>query len=132
VTSPLVVVAACYGASAVALGAFAAHGLSGRLPADLLTSFETGVRYQLLHAVLLLALAAWGRMYPSPWLVWSGRLIAVGVALFSGSIYLLSTRTLTGWEGARMLGPVTPLGGLLMIFGWLALLGWALRGSRAA
>ena len=124
----ILIAATLYGLTAVILGAFGAHGLKGKLSPDLLASFETGVRYQLIHAVLLLVIALWARTAPSPLLSWSAALVAGGVVLFSGSIYVLATRTLTGWEWAKALGPVTPLGGLLMIIGWLLLVVWALRG----
>lgn len=117
----MLVIAALYGATGVILGAFGAHGLKGRLTPELLVSFETGVRYQLIHALLLLVLALWARSAPSSLLSWSAMLVAVGVLLFSGSIYLLATRELTGWAWARGLGPVTPLGGLLLIGGWVLL-----------
>jgi uncharacterized membrane protein YgdD (TMEM256/DUF423 family) len=117
----MLVIAALYGATGVILGAFGAHGLKGRLTPDQLVSFETGVRYQLIHAVLLLVLAQWMRHAPSSLLSWGAALVAAGVFLFSGSIYLLATRDLTGFASARALGPVTPLGGLLLIGGWVLL-----------
>lgn len=108
-------IAALVGVTGVLLGAFGAHGLRGRVDAQQLASWHTAVNYQLFHAVALLALAlfenATGRaLGASPWL------FALGVALFSGSIYLL---VLTPW---RWLGPVTPIGGLLLIAGWASLL----------
>ncbi len=123
----IMVVAALYGFSGVILGAFGAHALKGRLAPDMLVSFETGVRYQLVHALLLLILALWARNAPSSLLSWSSMLVSVGVLLFSGSIYLLATRELTGFAWARVLGPVTPLGGLLLISGWLLFAVWAWR-----
>lgn len=100
------------------LGAFGAHGLRGRLAAERLASWETAVQYHLLHALALLALAlferASGRTVTLP-----AALFAAGVLLFSGSIYLLAL------GGPRWLGPVTPLGGLALVAGWLALLGLA-------
>jgi uncharacterized membrane protein YgdD (TMEM256/DUF423 family) len=108
-------VAAVLGAIAVVLGAFGAHGLRDRVAAESLASWRTAVEYHLLHAIVLLALAlhadATGRaLGASPWL------FTAGIALFSGSIYLL---VLTPW---RWLGPVTPIGGLLLIAGWISLL----------
>lgn len=123
----VLLLATLYGFSGVILGAFGAHGLKGKLAPDLLVSFETGVRYQLIHAVLLLVIALWARTVPSALLSWSASLVAAGVVLFSGSIYLLATRDLTGFAWARALGPVTPLGGLLLISGWLVLAVWAWR-----
>lgn len=113
--------AALLGASGVALGAFGAHGLRERLTPERLESWETAVLYHLLHAVALLSLAlferATGRGIALPAGLWTA-----GVVLFSGSIYLLAL------GGPRWLGPVTPLGGLSLLAGWLALL--ALAGAE--
>jgi len=107
-------VAAAFGAVAVALGAFGAHGLRGRIAPEQLASWQTAVHYQLLHAIALLALGLWsdatGRpLGATPWL------FAIGMLCFSGSIYGL---VLGSW---RWLGPVTPLGGVALIAGWVAL-----------
>ncbi|SMB92215.1 DUF423 domain-containing protein [Deinococcus hopiensis] len=90
----------------VALGAFGAHALRARLGADLLATFETGVRYQMYVALALLALGTQPAQRRAP------GLLLLGTVIFSGSLYLL---TLTG---LRLLGAVTPLGGLLMIVGF--------------
>lgn len=100
----------------VGLGAFGAHGLRARVSADLLAVFETGVRYQMYHALALLGLSlAWGR-WSGAYLTAAGYLFIAGVALFSGSLYLM---TLTG---ARWWGAVTPLGGVAFLAGWFTLL----------
>jgi len=104
--------AAALGASGVALGAFGAHGLKGRLSPEQLGSWETAVHYQLLHAIALLALAL---ATESRDVQWPAGLLSAGVVLFSGSIYLL---VLTPW---RWPGPLTPLGGLCLIAGWISL-----------
>jgi uncharacterized membrane protein YgdD (TMEM256/DUF423 family) len=97
----------------VALGAFGAHGLKRRLTPDMLAVFEVGVRYQLVHALGLIALgAALPQLAPGP-VRWAGMLFVLGSVVFSGSLYLLSL------SGRRWLGAVTPLGGLAMIVGWL-------------
>jgi uncharacterized membrane protein YgdD (TMEM256/DUF423 family) len=108
---------------AVALGAFAAHGLRGRLSPEALQTFETGARYHMYHALALLA-AAWaiGR-WPGGAAVTAGWLFVAGTLVFSGSLYLLSL------TGQRWLGAVTPLGGLAFILGWAALAWAALRGA---
>ena len=107
--------AALFGALGVAFGAFGAHALRGRLPTELLAAWQTGVLYHLLHSVALLALglfaSATGRSVLLPAALWSA-----GIVLFSGSLYLLAG------AGQRWAGPVTPLGGLCLIGGWLALL----------
>ena len=100
---------------AAALGAFGAHALRSRLSPDLLATFETGVRYHMYHALALFACAWATDRWPSPQMAWAGWLFVAGIALFSGSLYLL---TLTG---ARWWGAVTPLGGLAFLVGWVCL-----------
>lgn len=124
----LLLVSACVaGGTAVILGAFGAHGLKGRLSPDALLSFETGVRYQLIHALALFAAAWMADRYGSSLPLVAGGLWCAGIVLFSGSIYLLATRSLLGIEGWRWLGPVTPLGGLCLIAGWATLLAAVLK-----
>jgi len=123
----VLVLASCYGFTGVMLGAFGAHGLVARLTPAQLASYETGVRYQLIHAVLLLAIGLWQRHAPAPLLTAAATAVALGVALFSLSIYLLATRELTGLANGRWLGPVTPLGGLLLLVGWACLVAHAFR-----
>ena len=102
----------------VALGAFGAHGLEGRVSPDRLETFRTGVEYQMYHALALLvvgwaAAQGWG-----PILHWAGYCFVAGIVIFSGTLSLL-VLTDTGWLGA-----ITPLGGVVFIVGW-ALLAWA-------
>jgi uncharacterized membrane protein YgdD (TMEM256/DUF423 family) len=103
---------------AVALGAFAAHGLRGRLSPEALTTFETGARYHMYHALALLAVAWAAARWPGAASTAAGWLFVAGTVLFSGSLYLLAT------TGVRALGAITPLGGLAFILGWVAL-AWA-------
>ncbi|MFO0839854.1 MAG: DUF423 domain-containing protein [Phycisphaerae bacterium] len=105
-----VTVGAVSGFIGVVAGAFAAHALKSRLTPDLLAVFETGARYQLVHAVALLALgvSAQRSRFALPCL-----LFAVGTILFSGSLYLLSL------TGERFWGLVTPFGGVAFLAGWL-------------
>ncbi len=112
--------AACLSAFfAVAAGAFGAHSLRTRLTPEFLAVFETGARYQMYHALGLLAVAwAIGR-WPGPALQFAGWAFLAGTVLFSGSLYVLSL------SGARWLGAITPLGGLAFLTGWLAL-AWGL------
>lgn len=100
---------------AVALGAFAAHGLKAYLDADLLITFETGVRYQMYHAFALLAVALAYAKWPVRGLLVSGWLFIAGIVLFSGSLYVLSL------SGVRWLGMITPLGGLALLAGWVCM-----------
>jgi uncharacterized membrane protein YgdD (TMEM256/DUF423 family) len=108
--------AAFFGFTGVGLGAFAAHGLKTRLSAEYLAIFHTGVLYQLIHAVALLGVAVLAAQLPGRMVTWAGYAFALGIVLFSGSLYVL---TLTGFS---KLGIVTPFGGLAFLTGW-ALLG---------
>ena len=108
----------------VVLGAFGAHGLKKVLDASALTSFETGVRYQIYHGLAMLFL---GLLASSSKYVASGQSLSVvfyvmlcGVILFSGSIYLLSTRAISGVDFSRI-GFITPIGGLSLIISWCIL-----------
>jgi uncharacterized membrane protein YgdD (TMEM256/DUF423 family) len=101
----------------VALGAFGAHALKARLSPDMLAVWETGVRYQLVHALGLLAVSWALTRWPGSAVQASGWLFVAGTLLFSGSLYALAL------SGVRGLGAVTPLGGVAWIVGW-ALLAW--------
>ena len=109
---------------AVAAGAFGAHAIRGRLAPELLDTFETAARYQMYHALALLAAAWVGERWPGPASLAAGWLFVAGIVLFSGSLYLLSL------TGTRWLGAITPFGGLAFLVGWLAL-AWAVwQGER--
>lgn len=95
---------------AVGLGAFGAHALKSRLEPDMLAVFETGVRYQVYHALALLLLAALHGPSRAGWC------FTAGIAFFSGSLYLLAL------TGVRKWGAVTPIGGLFFLAGWLIVL----------
>ena len=110
------------GLIAVAAGAFGAHTLRDQISADLLATFETGVRYQMYHALALLAVAWAATRWTNSWTSIAGWLFVVGTLIFSGSLYALSL------SGARWLGAITPLGGVAFIGGWLCLAMAALRG----
>lgn len=107
----------------VAAGAFGAHGLEDRIEPRLLDAFATGARYQMSHALALLAVAWAVTRWPNAGLEHGGWLIATGVVVFSGSLYLLAL------TGAGWLGAITPIGGVLMISGW-AVLAWRVGRSR--
>lgn len=107
--------AALAGFTGVALGAFAAHGLKGQLGAQYLAVFQTGVHYQLIHALALFGVALLAERLPGRLLKAAGNLFAVGILLFSGSLYLLAL------SGIGKLGMITPLGGLCFLAGWLCL-----------
>jgi uncharacterized membrane protein YgdD (TMEM256/DUF423 family) len=110
------------GGLAVAAGAFGAHGLRGRLSPDLMAVFETAARYQMYHALALIALAAVAGRLVGRGAEVAGWLFVAGTVIFSGSLYLLAL------GGPRWLGAVTPLGGLCFLVGWAALAWTAVRG----
>ena len=115
----ILVTAAIFGITAIILGAFGAHALKEVLSAEQLQTFETGVKYQMYHALLLLFVGMYSGISAKTkkavfWLV------AVGVVCFSGSIYLLSTGAAANFN--KIAGPVTPVGGTLLIIGWFVLL----------
>ncbi len=108
-------VGALAGAIGVALGAFAAHGLRGRLSPEMLAVFETGVRYHMYHALALLLTAAIMGRVTGRLIVAAGWLFTAGIVLFSGSLYLIAT------TGITILGAITPLGGVAFLLGWACL-----------
>ena len=112
------------GLISVAAGAFGAHALRARLTPEYLAVFETGARYQMYHALGLLAVAWAITRWPGPLLLWAGWLFLAGSVLFSGSLYTLAL------SGARWWGAVTPLGGVAFLAGWLCLALAALRTTR--
>jgi uncharacterized membrane protein YgdD (TMEM256/DUF423 family) len=98
----------------VMLGAFGAHGLKAKLPAEMLAVYQTAVHYHLFHALGLLAVGLVAtQIADSVWLKWSGWLMLLGIILFSGSLYVLSV------SGLRWLGMVTPFGGVAFIAAWI-------------
>lgn len=115
-------------AIAVMLGAFGAHALKERLNPVQLANWRTGVDYHFYHALGLLLVALLENRVGPKGVRWVCRLLVAGIVLFSGSLYLLSAKDLLGIEGAsRLLGPITPLGGLCFIAGWAVLFITALR-----
>lgn len=118
----LLACAALSGFLAVGLGAFAAHGLKARLAPELLVTFQTGVQYQMYHALALVGIVVLIKLYGQQlWLQSAGLLFIIGTLLFSTSLYGLAL------GGPRWLGPITPMGGLCFLLGWLSLLVAALR-----
>jgi uncharacterized membrane protein YgdD (TMEM256/DUF423 family) len=109
------VAAAVSGFIAVALAAFAAHGLKARLAPEVLATFEVGVRYQMYHALALLAVAWACTRWPGTLANGAGWLFVAGTLVFSGSLYLLAL------TGEKWLGAITPLGGLAFLAGWICL-----------
>ncbi len=116
------IIGSILGLTAVGLGAMGAHALKEELTVAQLTSFETAVRYQFFHALVLLVLFLAKDKLPAGKLNIAAILFFMGVLLFSGSIYLLSCKDLLGLTSYKWLGPITPLGGISMMGGWLILL----------
>ena len=110
-----IAIGAMAGGAGVALGAFGAHGLKTRVSPEMLAVFETGVRYHLVHALALLAVGWVADRSPGPWASAAGCLFVAGIAVFSGTLYLMTL------GGPRWLGVLTPLGGISFISGWIAL-----------
>ncbi len=110
-------IAALLGFSGVALGAFAAHVLKEKLSPDLFSVFDVGVRYHLIHALALFAVAWTMTQFPEANLTPAAWLFVGGIFIFSGSLYLMSL------TGMRWLGAITPIGGLAFLAGW-GWLGW--------
>ncbi|MBS4195911.1 DUF423 domain-containing protein [Lederbergia citri] len=107
---------------AVALGAFGAHGLEGKLEPKYLEVWKTGVTYQMFHALGLIAIGIIGRNIPvSSLLSWSGWTMLIGIILFSGSLYILST------SGIKILGAITPFGGIAFLISWVLLIVFAVK-----
>lgn len=113
------------GALAVALGALGAHFLKSKLPgglitADQLNGFDTGVRYHMYHVLaMLLVILLKGNAQPRRYLNYAYTFFLVGIVLFSGSLYLLCTRHLLGADWLKFLGPITPIGGVAFVAGWI-------------
>jgi uncharacterized membrane protein YgdD (TMEM256/DUF423 family) len=103
---------------AIAAGAFGAHALKNFLSAEMLSVWQTAVQYQMLHGLALLALANLLPRWDAKKIRWSAMSMLLGIVLFSGSLYLLAA------TGIRVLGAITPLGGLALLFGWTNL-AWA-------
>lgn len=125
------IIAALGGLTAVVLGAFGAHALKPYLNVDQLNMWEKGVQYQFYHAITILICFGILKREPSTIIRNASFCFALGIICFSGSLYLLSTRHLTGLP-SWFLGPVTPIGGLFFIVGWAHILGSVLRKDAKA
>ncbi|HSJ66873.1 MAG TPA: DUF423 domain-containing protein [Anditalea sp.] len=110
-------VGAIFGALAVGIGAFGAHGLADILELqNRIATFETGVKYHFYHALALVMIGIIGHQpYPRKWLLWSSYGFTAGILIFSGSLYVLSL------TGITWLGAITPIGGVAFILGWIFL-----------
>jgi len=113
-------IAAVFGFLAVASGAFGAHALRARLTPDMLSVYQTAVLYHFIHALALLGVGILATRDGGPNLQVTGWAFVVGIVLFSGSLYALAV------TGVRVLGAITPIGGVAFLVGWAALV-WAMR-----
>ncbi|RZL18709.1 MAG: DUF423 domain-containing protein [Pedobacter sp.] len=120
----ILITASLFGAVAVVLGAFGAHGLKNLISAEALTIWAKGVEYQFYHTFALLFLS---QLKESKWTNMAYRFFSFGILFFSGSLYLLATRSVTEISFVNYIGPITPIGGLLFIIGWAMLLLSALK-----
>ena len=126
----IILIAAILGAFTIAIGAFGAHGLRALVDDNALRSFETGVRYQMYHVLALLFVGSWTAFSSkesketlsilASTKKWVFRFFGFGILFFSGSLYLLSLQVVLPIS-VKFLGPVTPIGGLLFVIGWLRL-----------
>lgn len=115
--------AAFLGGLAVTLGAFAAHGLEQATSDEkVLQGFRTGVQYQMYHAMVLLIIALGFDKLPADKARLAANCFITGIILFSGSLYLLTFLKIQESDAVRIVGPVTPVGGLFFIIGWVLLL----------
>lgn len=118
----LLIAAGVCGFTGVLAGTFGAHGLKGRVPEDMLAVFETGVHYQLAHAIALVGVAIVAGLLPHVRAARvAGWCMVVGIVVFSGSLYVLAL------TGQKWLGMITPFGGVSFLSGWVALVIAALR-----
>ncbi len=118
-----VITAAAFGGIAVALGAFGAHSLRNITSDEkILHGFQTAVQYQLYHALALLAVAGLYDRLPHIWIKWTGICFIAGIIFFSGSLYLLTFLKIQESNAVKFVGPITPVGGLFFMAGWLCLL----------
>lgn len=106
---------AVFMALGVLLGAFGAHALKNSLSPEMLAVYKTGIDYQFYHALGLLLIGLIGLRIESKWLRWSGIFLVFGILIFSGSLYTLSV------SGIKIVGAITPVGGLAFVAGWICL-----------
>jgi uncharacterized membrane protein YgdD (TMEM256/DUF423 family) len=125
-------IAAFFGATGVMLGAFGAHGLQ-QLTSDekILHAFQTGVAYQLYHAIALLAVALLSERLSSKYLRWGANCFITGIILFSGSLYVIAWLNIEQGGSVKWVGPLTPVGGVFLIAGWVLLFVGAIRTNRS-
>jgi uncharacterized membrane protein YgdD (TMEM256/DUF423 family) len=112
---------AALGGLTVIFGAFAAHTIKSRVTPDVLSIFETGVRYQMYHVFAIFLTAILYKEFPTKSMLWAGKLFLIGIIIFSGSLYLLTHVKANGATSFLWLGAITPFGGVAFIAGWAML-----------
>lgn len=113
--------AAFLGALTVAMGAFGAHKLKSLVAENVVATYETAIRYQFYHLIALLLAGILYQQFPNKLIKTSGILFMLGMLLFSGSLYLLTYKEALVLPGLKWVGPITPLGGVCFISGWICL-----------
>jgi uncharacterized membrane protein YgdD (TMEM256/DUF423 family) len=126
-TKTIIIIAGVMAIIAVIMGAMGAHALKEVLSPEKVNSILTGVRYNMYHAIALIAVLGISSHLDPKWMKNGVLLMMIGTLLFSGSIYVLSTSSLTGIPLNAILGPATPIGGMLLILGWLSIIIGALK-----
>ncbi len=115
------IIAASLGALGVIMGAFGAHSLEKHISPESLDTWHTAVNYQFYHVFAIMIAGILYKNAPSKALSLAALLFITGIILFSGSLYIISTREITGFENMAFIGPLTPIGGLFFISGWICL-----------
>jgi uncharacterized membrane protein YgdD (TMEM256/DUF423 family) len=118
----LFIIACVSGLLTVVFGALGAHALSEVLTPEQLKSFETGVRFQMYHTLCIVAITSLNLKYRTRFFTWAAYCFVAGIILFSFSIYLLSLKDYLSSPGLRYLGPITPVGGIIFMLGWVFLI----------
>ena len=125
----IVVCASIFGLTAVILGAFGAHSLKKIVSANMLSVWQTGIQYHFYHTFALLLLSTLNHFKPK-YSKFSFYSFVMGIIIFSGSLYLLALKDFLGAPWLKYLGPITPIGGLFFILGWLGILWGAVKGDK--
>jgi uncharacterized membrane protein YgdD (TMEM256/DUF423 family) len=120
----LLIISGILGILAVILGAFGAHALANKLSESQLNTYQTGIQYHYYHTITLLVVVMASRLYSKPaWLYRGAVFFILGILFFSGSIYLLACKELLSLQNwTKVIGPITPIGGLFFIMGWATII----------
>ena len=124
------VIGAILGGAAVLIGAFGAHALKGHMSESNLATFETGSRYHFYHSLALLMVGLMSYRINHKYLRYAGICFIIGICFFSGSLYLLALKDGWGLESWSWLGPITPIGGMFLISGWILIIFSVLKSKK--